>query len=141
MASAAQAADTKSTRPVVLFDGGCPLCRREVAHYRRLEASAALDWVDISASEEQIQAFGVSIEQAMARFHVRDAQGRWQTGAWGFMELWSHLPGYRFAARLLRTLRLVPLVDRAYSPFARWRLRRRCDAGTCSTAPADHKHD
>jgi len=67
----------------------------------------------------------------MARFHVRDAAGHWQIGAFGFAELWSHLPGYRWLARTLRLLRLLPLLDRVYASFARWRLRRACDEHTC----------
>jgi hypothetical protein len=41
--------------------------------------------------------FGIKREQAMRRFHVRDAQGRWQSGAWAFVELWTHLPYFPLA--------------------------------------------
>ncbi len=34
----------------------------------------------------------------MQRFHVLDADGCWQTGAAGFIELWTHLPYYRMLA-------------------------------------------
>jgi predicted DCC family thiol-disulfide oxidoreductase YuxK len=62
---------------------------------------------------------------------VRDRDGNWQTGAWAFAELWSHLPGYTLLARTLRALRLLGLLDRAYAVFARWRLERRCTPGVC----------
>jgi predicted DCC family thiol-disulfide oxidoreductase YuxK len=76
---------------------------------------------------------GIDRSAAMAHFHVRDPAGRWQVGAHGFAELWSHLRGYRQLSRLLRTLGLVPLLDRLYIRFARWRLRDRCDSATCVT--------
>ena len=41
-----------ATRPpqVTLFwDGGCPLCRREIAYYKTLDANGQVDWVDIDA--------------------------------------------------------------------------------------------
>ena len=38
-------------RPVVLFDGGCPMCSREIAHYRRLGGAEAIDWIDIAAAD------------------------------------------------------------------------------------------
>jgi predicted DCC family thiol-disulfide oxidoreductase YuxK len=117
--------------PVVLYDGSCPLCAREIAHYRRLRGAQRIDWVDIAREPDLEGRYGVRPADAMARFHVRDGQGRWLTGAFAFAELWSHLPGYRLAGSALRALRLLSLLDRAYTPFARWRLSRRCDDGAC----------
>ena len=131
------AAPRADKAPLVLFDGGCPLCVREIAHYRRLTSTTAVDWVDISDEPELEARYGILLADAMARLHVRDRQGRWQTGAWAFAEIWSHLPGYRLAAAALRRLRLLPLLDRGYAHFARWRLARRCAPGVCQTpAPA-----
>jgi len=58
-------------------------------------------------------------------------------GAWAFAELWSHLPGYRWIAAALRRSRTLPLLDRCYALFARWRLRRLCASGACSRMTAD----
>ena len=118
-------------RPAVFFDGGCPLCMREIAHYRRLDRDGQIEWVDITRRPEQLAAHGLSLYTAMARFHVLDSRGVWQTGAWGFNEMWSHLPYYRWLARLLSALRLISLLDKAYAGFARWRLRSRCGADGC----------
>lgn len=117
--------------PVVFYDGACPLCSREVAHYRRQRGADRLEWVDVTRDETRLAAYGLQRETVMARFHVLDATGRWQTGAWGFAEIWSHLPAYRWLAHMLCLLRLLPLLDRAYAHFARWRMRRRCTTGTC----------
>lgn len=127
----ASAAGDRRAQPVVLFDGGCPLCAREIAHYRRLDGAERLAWIDIGRVPDLEQRYGIRPGDAMQRFHVRDRHGRWLTGAWAFAELWSHLPGYRVAGTALRRLRLLPLLDRAYGPFARWRLSRRCGAESC----------
>lgn len=119
--------------PIVFFDGGCALCRREIDHYRRVQGAEHVEWVDITRSTPVLAAYGLEPAAAMARLHVRDIEGRWQTGAWGFAELWSHLRGYRWLAWLLRATRLVPLLDLAYTRFARWRLRRHCSDFSCST--------
>lgn len=124
---------------IVFFDGGCSLCRREIDHYRRRRGADRLLWIDITQDDVMLSTHGLSQEQAMARFHVRDASGFWHTGAWGFVELWSHLPAYRWLASLLRKLRLVGLLDRFYSRFADWRLRRRCDPHSCHTGPPPEK--
>jgi predicted DCC family thiol-disulfide oxidoreductase YuxK len=69
----------------------------------------------------------------MAELHVLDARGRIHRGAYAFAVLWRELPYYRYLARLLAFLRLLPLLDWGYRHFARWRLRRRCPDGACAT--------
>jgi len=34
--------------PMIFFDGECPPCRREIAHYRRLQGAELIEWVDIT---------------------------------------------------------------------------------------------
>lgn len=123
-------------KPVVLFDGACPLCRREIAHYRRLAGATRLRWVDIAQTPDLEKRFGVARDAALSRFHVRDCRGHWQTGAHGFVEVWRHLAGYRWLGRAIRGLRLVGPLDRIYRHWARWRLARRCDSGTCRGLPS-----
>ena len=148
-AGLAESVDAAAPAATVFYDGACPLCRREIAHYRRLRGAervlwidemagpklVVLDtmnlWIDIARADAPLATYGLSRELAMARLHVRDTAGHWQTGAFGFAELWSHLPVYRWLARALRMLRLLPLLDRVYASFARWRLRRACDERTC----------
>jgi predicted DCC family thiol-disulfide oxidoreductase YuxK len=77
----------------VFFDGSCPMCRAEIGIYRRLPQAAQIDWVDVSAGQD----LGVlSCEEAMARFHVRDSQGRLFSGAAAFSQMWRVFPGWRW---------------------------------------------
>ena len=123
-------------RTRMFYDGGCPLCRREVAHYRRLDRRGRIDWVDISQDPETLAALGVTLEQAMARLHVQDRQGRLLTGVPAFAAVWDELPGYRHLARLVRALGLVPALDWGYARFARRRYARRCAEGFCAAPGA-----
>jgi predicted DCC family thiol-disulfide oxidoreductase YuxK len=116
----------------MFYDGGCPLCRREVAHYRRLDREGRVDWLDIHAQPEVLAEIGVSPAQAMERLHARDPEGRVHVGAPAFAVVWDALPYYRWLARLVRGLRLLPLLDWAYTRFAAWRFRRRCAEGACT---------
>jgi predicted DCC family thiol-disulfide oxidoreductase YuxK len=122
----------RSVRPTVLFDGGCPLCNREIAHYRKIAGSAAIDWVDLNRIKRETVIDGIDRQAAMERFHFRDGSGRWHTGAFGFVELWRHLRYYRVVGEFLRFSRLARPLDMAYTRFARWRLARRCDSSRCS---------
>ena len=77
----------------VYFDGSCPLCRAEIGIYRRLPQAQHMDWVDVSAGQDL---GGLNCQAAMARFHVRDSQGRMFSGAAAFSQLWRLFPGWRW---------------------------------------------
>jgi predicted DCC family thiol-disulfide oxidoreductase YuxK len=99
----------------VYFDGSCPMCRREIAIYRRLPQAAAVDWVDVSAGAEL--GASLSCAQAMARFHVRDRQGRLYSGAAAFSKMWRMFPGWRWLGWLSAWPPLSWLFEAAYRLF------------------------
>lgn len=115
----------------VLFDGGCPLCSREIAHYQQLTSRMPIDWVDITQDRERLRSLGLSVAEAMAEFHVIDGSGQVYKGADGFVALWQALPYFHWLASLCKTLHLLPLMRWGYAHFARWHYRRRCQAGVC----------
>jgi len=118
-------------RVVVLYDGKCPLCSREISHYQRRKDADKIDWVDVTRDLDQLATFGISQATALARFHVRDDLGNWQTGAAGFVLLWSQLPAYRWLAGTVKTLHLLPVLEWGYVRFLHWRNRKSCDEKTC----------
>ena len=79
----------------VYYDGSCPLCRREIALYRRLRGADRLHWLDVSTGLPLGE--DLSCEAAMRRFHVRDARGSLLGGGAAFARLWRALPGWRVA--------------------------------------------
>ena len=109
----------------MFYDGGCPLCKREVRHYRWLDRNGRVRWIDISGPGESLEPFRLTRSAAMERLHVLDQDGQMQTGAAAFVALWSALPYYRWLARFVQSVGLVPLLERLYVPFARWRMSRR----------------
>ncbi len=121
----------------VFFDGGCPLCRREIEHYRKLKARKPIQWIDITQPHAPLADYGVEQDSAMRRFHVLDDHGRFHIGAHGFVTLWAQLPYYRYLASLVRTLSVVPLLDQVYARFADWHFGRRCRDGLCTPVRGD----
>ena len=116
----------------VLFDGGCPLCSREIGHYQNLTSLVPIQWFDITRDDLMLRQFGVKREDAMAEFHVFDDKGQLHKGADGFVVLWQALPYYCWLASISRILHLLPLMRKFYTHFARWHFKRRCQSGVCS---------
>ena len=102
---------TPEQRPLVFYDGACPLCSREIAHYRRIDRAQRLRWVDAATEAKVLAAHGLDPERAMAELHVLDGNGGWHRGVDAFLVIWSRLPAYRWLARLVSALGLrTPLV-------------------------------
>jgi len=80
------------------FDGSCLLCRAEIGYYRRKDQVGALCFIDISDAGAVVPE-GITQQRAMKRFHVRASDGRVLSGAAAFVEVWTLLPRWRWAAR------------------------------------------
>lgn len=107
----------------VLFDGGCPLCRREIAHVQGLaqrQGNSTLCFVDVNR-EDANTTHAVDRAALLARFHVQRADGTRLHGAAAFVEMWARLPGWRWLARLARLPGMMALLEAAYSGFLRLR--------------------
>ena len=60
----------------LLFDGGCPLCVREVRFLQQRDRQARLAFVDIDASDYDAAAHaGISYRVAMGRIHAITGSG------------------------------------------------------------------
>lgn len=88
----------ETSKSTLYFDGSCPLCRAEIAHYRREDTSGALCFVDVSQTNESLPG-GLTQQHAMERFHVRAGNGQLLSGAAAFIDVWSRLPRWRWATR------------------------------------------
>jgi predicted DCC family thiol-disulfide oxidoreductase YuxK len=107
----------------VLYDGACPLCRREIAVYRDLQplqAGSPVCFADISNAAVQLPD-GTTREQLLARFHVQGRDGQLLSGAHAFLALWAALPGWRWLALAGRLPGAAWVMERMYLLFLRWR--------------------
>ena len=121
---------TNSTNPInqpspltVLYDGACPLCRREIGIYRGLQplqSGSPVCFADVSDAALPLPA-GTTREQLLARFHVRNRDGELLSGAAAFLALWAALPGWRWLAMIGRLPGAAWAMERSYLFFLRWR--------------------
>ena len=116
------------------YDGGCPLCQREIGWLRRLDRQQKIRFTDIDDPTFQPQAVGKSYEELMARMHGRLPDGTWIEGVEVFRRLYAAV-GFRRLAAVSRWPLIAQLLAVGYALFARnrGRLTGRCTRDTCVT--------
>lgn len=117
----ATGAEPEAAELTVYFDGGCPICSREIAMYRNQEGADRCAWVDASSCPEATFGPGLSREKALARIHVRRADGTLVDGVRGFALLWQKLPRFAWAGRIASLGPIPVVLDAAYAVFLRVR--------------------
>ena len=128
MVTEAAKENVKEALPLtVLYDGACPLCRREIGVYRGLQplqADAPVWFADVSDAALPLPSAlppGTTREQLLTRFHVRGRDGQLLSGAQAFLALWAALPGWRWLALTGRLPGAAWVMERGYRLFLRWR--------------------
>ncbi|MFC7299643.1 thiol-disulfide oxidoreductase DCC family protein [Herminiimonas aquatilis] len=100
----------------VMFDGACPLCRREIAIYQKIQANEDIAWVDVSACDFQ-PPVGMTKAQLLKRFHLITPDGDILSGAEAFVFVWNRLPGWRWLGRCARLPGMMFLMEWLYRGF------------------------
>ena len=105
----------------VYYDGACPVCRREIAHYQSLRGASTIAWVDAASCDERELGPELDRHAALRRFHVREADGTLASGAAAFVAIWRRLPAFAWLAPLAASRPMLALLDAGYALFLRIR--------------------
>lgn len=73
----------------VWYDGGCPLCAREIALMRRLDRAGAIAFVDVGDADAVCP---IDRRELLARFHARESGDAMVSGAAAFAAMWRAIP-------------------------------------------------
>jgi len=98
------------------YNGACPVCRPEIAHYQTLarRRPAALAWRDLADDPEALAGYGITPEDAKRRLHALDEAGRLVSGVDAFLAIWRNLPVYRHLAGVVALPAVRPFADLVY---------------------------
>jgi predicted DCC family thiol-disulfide oxidoreductase YuxK len=102
----------------VWFDGACPLCRREIAQFRKLDRRGAIHFQDVSRSDASCP---LDPAELLARFHAQERGLPLVSGAAAFAAMWRAIPLLRPIGELARIPTLLWLLERLYTVFLRFR--------------------
>jgi len=110
----------ESPELTVYYDGGCPVCRREIAVWQRADGADRLSWVDASEADAEL---GTDLDRpdALARMHVRDANGRLIGGAAAFAAMWRAFPKTRWLGRIAGSRPALLVLEPGYRLFLKVR--------------------
>jgi predicted DCC family thiol-disulfide oxidoreductase YuxK len=102
----------------IFFDGLCPLCSREIDHYRKQSGSENLNFVDITNSAFSAESEGLDPHEVHKVMHIKRANGEVQTGVDAFIAIWDMLPRYKWLSRNAKQPIVRPFLDIGYHAFA-----------------------
>ncbi len=104
----------------VFYDGGCPLCRREINYFRALKSRVPVTWLDLTDSNAELPQ-GLDRCSALARMHVRVDGRYYYQGAAAFGILWSQFVYWRMLGLFLRIPPVTWCADLLYRLFLKLR--------------------
>lgn len=131
------------SRPPLLtlyYDGGCPVCTREIGFYQRRRGAEAIRWINLAQCGDSELGTDLSRETAYVRLHARLPDGRLLSGARAFAALWQALPAFRLAGRIAALPGIVHLLEWGYRGFLKVRPLWRRTAAACSLSGGTRKN-
>ena len=101
----------------IWYDGGCPLCTREINLMRRLDSRKAIRFVDIASESADCP---IDRAEALARFHGRE-DGKLVSGAAAFAAMWRAIPVLRPLGLIARNRAVLAGLEYLYIRFLKIR--------------------
>lgn len=109
----------------ILYNDRCPICRAEIAHYRKRAETAGAPLVFEDLNHADLGGWGLTPDQAKRRLHATLPDGQIVSGLPAFAAIWAALPGMGWLARVAMAPGLRQLADLLYNRVAApWLYRR-----------------
>ena len=107
----------------IFFDGGCPLCKREVDFLKSRNQKGYLSFIDINSSDFSLDfKYGISYKQAMKRIHAFKSNGSVIKDIKVFQEAYGLIGlGWIYAPTKLPVLDKV--IEFIYGLWSKYRLK------------------
>lgn len=80
----------------VYYDGLCPLCSKEINHYKTMSGSDCIHFIDITSGAFDAVRESLDPKAIHKELHARDAEGQIHIGVDAFILIWSKLHTLEF---------------------------------------------
>ncbi len=108
----------KNKKLQVFYDGLCPLCTKEISHYRKIDINKKIEFIDISNPNFDEKTYGLEGREFNKTFHVKDKSGEFKTAVDGFVAIWDELNCFKPLSYMAKNKVSRPLFDIGYCVFA-----------------------
>lgn len=126
-------------RAVVIYDGNCPFCRRQVQRLLRWDSWGHLAFVSLHDPRVALRYPDLSHQELMTQMYLVSPRGDRYAGAGAFRYLSRHLPWLWLVAPLLHLPGTYRIWNFLYQVVAQRRYRlpgeRTCTDGVCQIEP------
>ncbi len=102
----------------IFFDGNCIVCDLEMSHYFRMNPDQ-FEMIDISSPNFDASAYGLTFQDVNRNMHIETEAGEIKIGVDAFAHIWSKLPLYSFASKMIKLPGIYTLAKLGYQIFAR----------------------
>ena len=135
-------------RFTVFYDGACPLCSREIQHYKNLSTDNDVlfldlfDYTQLTTVGSLLSKHEIKLEDARKRMHVLTEDEKIVRNAEAFVEIWRRMPYWRILVPVVDNRLGISFGNTLYNFWAerRWKSRLEMDEDeSCSID--DRKHD
>lgn len=124
----------KNIRPIVFYDGACPLCKKEIKHYIRIDQDNNIDWIDVSTDTVLLKQYNITYTDAMKKLHVIELNGKTKIGIDAFLTIWKFLPYYKNVAKVVTFFHMQKPMAWIYDVFAKQRYKKYLQRQACTTS-------
>jgi predicted DCC family thiol-disulfide oxidoreductase YuxK len=100
----------------IFVDGNCIVCDLEISHYKKL-APELFELVDISDPKFDATTYGLTPEAVNRDMHLLTSDGNLLIGVDAFAYIWSQIPRYQSANRLIKLPGAYPAAKIGYKAF------------------------
>ena len=109
-----------SDKSKILYDGNCVVCDIEISHYKRI-APMDFEMVDISNPSFKAVDYGLTTDAVNRHTHVMSPDGKIHVGVDAFAHIWSRIPRYSFAKKIVDLPGVRSMAEVGYEVFVRLR--------------------
>jgi len=117
----------------IWFDGGCPLCGREIELMQRLDRRDRIQFIDVSQGSDAAPDCPLDRKTLLERFHAQEVRGSTDresveadrgelvSGAAAFAAVWRAIPLLRPLGLLARNRFVLAVLEVGYRAFFKFR--------------------
>ncbi len=120
----------------IYYDGSCPLCTREIDHYKKIDNQNKLRYVDISDLSFSQISEGLEGKNIQKFFHIKSSTNEAYTGVDAFYKIWETLDCFKALQFMYKIYPLKLIMKLTYIFFANVRPylpKKKCTKDICST--------